>query len=323
MRITISASTLLNPQQQENMATKNLPRLTRNDYTVGWISALAIESAAAAEMLDEEDPILPVVRGDTNNYVLGRIGKHRVVMTCLNEYGGLPAHVVATHLKESFPKVQNVLLVGIGGAIPSKEYPVRLGDVVVSEGRGLSPGVVQKDRGTWEKDGFKLSGILDGPSESLIRATSAMKQAQLENRSLMHTLVKHFSADVLYPEQWKYQGREKDPLRRGVQDLGDFGPCVECTTPSGEYDVPDPRVYYGIISSGNQVIKNPKISEWIYKTIGACCVEMEAHGVMNHFPCLVIRGASDYADEFKNDGWQQYAALTAAAYAKELLLYLS
>lgn len=43
---------------------------------------------------------------------------------------------------------------------------------------------------------------------------------------------------------------------------------------------------------------------------------------MNDFPCLVIRGISDYCDSHKNDEWQKYAAATAAAYAKELLLII-
>lgn len=40
---------------------------------------------------------------------------------------------------------------------------------------------------------------------------------------------------------------------------------------------------------------------------------------MDSFPCLVIRGISDYADSHKNDVWKPYAAATAASYAKELL----
>ena len=52
------------------------------------------------------------------------------------------------------------------------------------------------------------------------------------------------------------------------------------------------------------------------------CYEMEAAGLMNNFPCLVIRGICDYANERKNDDWQRYAAATAAAFAKELLLYV-
>ena len=43
---------------------------------------------------------------------------------------------------------------------------------------------------------------------------------------------------------------------------------------------------------------------------------------MDLFPCLVIRGISDYADSHKNKIWQPYAAATAAAYAKELLLVI-
>jgi hypothetical protein len=50
---------------------------------------------------------------------------------------------------------------------------------------------------------------------------------------------------------------------------------------------------------------------------------MEAAGLMNDFPCIVIRGICDYADSHKNDAWQKYAALSAAAYAKELLGYIS
>ena len=49
------------------------------------------------------------------------------------------------------------------------------------------------------------------------------------------------------------------------------------------------------------------------------CFEMEAAGLMDNFPCLVIRGIGDYSDTHKNENWQPCAAATAAAYAKELL----
>jgi nucleoside phosphorylase len=49
------------------------------------------------------------------------------------------------------------------------------------------------------------------------------------------------------------------------------------------------------------------------------CFETEAAGLMNNFPCVIIRGISDYADSHKNDLWKEYAAATAAAFAKELL----
>jgi nucleoside phosphorylase len=49
---------------------------------------------------------------------------------------------------------------------------------------------------------------------------------------------------------------------------------------------------------------------------------MEAAGLMNNIPCLIIRGICDYCDSHKNDEWHNYAALVAAAYARELLLVL-
>lgn len=52
---------------------------------------------------------------------------------------------------------------------------------------------------------------------------------------------------------------------------------------------------------------------------GILCFEMEAAGIMNILPCLVIQGICDYADSHKNKRWLAYAAGVAAAYAKELL----
>jgi hypothetical protein len=46
---------------------------------------------------------------------------------------------------------------------------------------------------------------------------------------------------------------------------------------------------------------------------------MEAAGLMDYFPCLVIRGLCDYSDSHKTKRWQSYAAVVAAAYAKDLL----
>ncbi|ORY12720.1 nucleoside phosphorylase domain-containing protein [Clohesyomyces aquaticus] len=52
---------------------------------------------------------------------------------------------------------------------------------------------------------------------------------------------------------------------------------------------------------------------------GVLCFEMEAAGLMNSFPCLVIRGICDYADSHKNERWQTYAAAVAAVYEKMLV----
>jgi nucleoside phosphorylase len=84
-----------------------------------------------------------------------------------------------------------------------------------------------------------------------------------------------------------------------------------------------PYVFYGTIASGNSVIKDARKRKALMEKHKVLCCEMEAAGLMNHsFPCLVIRGVSDYADSHKNDGWQDYAASAAAQYAREFLLEL-
>lgn len=66
-------------------------------------------------------------------------------------------------------------------------------------------------------------------------------------------------------------------------------------------------------------MKDATIRDTVAKEKGVMCFEMEAAGLMNHFPCLVIRGICDYSDSHKNKKWQGYAAMTAAAYTKDLL----
>lgn len=53
------------------------------------------------------------------------------------------------------------------------------------------------------------------------------------------------------------------------------------------------------------------------------CFETEAASIMTESPCLVIRGAPDYADSHKNGEWQHYAAAATAGCAKELLSHLN
>ena len=81
----------------------------------------------------------------------------------------------------------------------------------------------------------------------------------------------------------------------------------------------DPYIHYGTIGSANRVVKDGTERDKVKGEMKILCVEMEAAGLMDSFPCLVIRGICDYADSHKNKKWQPYAAATAAAYMKELL----
>jgi nucleoside phosphorylase len=78
-------------------------------------------------------------------------------------------------------------------------------------------------------------------------------------------------------------------------------------------------IYYGLITSANQLIKNVTVQDKFAAEKNVLCFEMEAAGLINYFLCLVIRGICDYLDSHKNKEWQGYAAMAAAAYAKDLL----
>jgi nucleoside phosphorylase len=110
-------------------------RLCAEDYTVGWNTALPIELAAAAEMLDEEHQDLPQDPDDANVYTLGHIGEHNIVIACLpaGQPGTNSAAGVAMRMKSKFKSIRFGLMVGIGGGVPSVEADIRLGDVVVSQ----------------------------------------------------------------------------------------------------------------------------------------------------------------------------------------------
>ena len=51
-----------------------------------------------------------------------------------------------------------------------------------------------------------------------------------------------------------------------------------------------PSIHFGTIGSANQILRNPSVRDKLHQEFGVSCVEMEAGGLMNDFPCIVIRG---------------------------------
>ncbi|CVK85613.1 related to Pfs domain protein [Fusarium mangiferae] len=305
------------------------------DYTVGWICALSTEHVAARAFLDEEHDIPErVAHRDNNVYTLGRIGSHNVVIATLpdGEYGISVAAAVARDMVSSFPKIRIGLLVGIGGAAPSAERDIRLGDVVVSvtgEGRG---GVFQYDFGkVMQTKEFEATGFLDQPP-ALLR--SAVSNIRMRHESDGHQLRKALDTVLEKRPRLRKKYQRPDPstdrlyrsdiVHPSESDLPCEGYCGDnepelLSRPSRSEGEDDPMIHYGLIASGNKLMRDAEIRDLIASKSKAICFEMEAAGLMNHFPCLVIRGICDYSDSHKNNAWQGYAAMMAAAYAKELL----
>lgn len=285
--------------------------------------ALPVELAAAQEMLDAEHETPPYNNThDTNLYSCGRVGGHNVVIACLPEgqTGTNSAAAVATQMKSTFSSTRFGLMVGIGGGVPSEEADVRLGDVVVSKPYDTHPGVVQYDSGKATESGFKRTGVLQMPPIVLLNAVANLQAMRLRGKG---RLLEYLSKLVSLP-QFSRETAGDDLLFEAEYDHMGGATCGMCSTErtiSRETRVQEiVVVHHGTIASGNQLMRSATERERVSAELGGVlCFEMEAAGLMNTFPCLVVRGICDYADSHKNKRWQAYAAATAAAYAKEVL----
>ncbi|KAF7504364.1 hypothetical protein GJ744_002421 [Endocarpon pusillum] len=306
--------------------------LQREDYQVGVICALAIEQAAVLATLDgDEHPGPTPVSGDDNQYTFGRIKDHNIVIACLpaGSIGTANACNVATNMQRSFP-IRFGLMVGIAGGVWSEENDVHLGDVVVSQPKGQFGGVVQYDFGKTEKDGkFNRTSQLHQPPKVLLHSLQRLQTEHLRKGSnLREILDTMFEKEPHMVERFDHPGTEHDQLFDASYDH-ESGPtkCDRCDPLKVPEDweareTSNPRIHYGTIASANQVMRHGPTRDRVAADLGAICFEMEAAGLMNNFPCLVIRGICDYADTHKNKKWQGYAAATAAAFAKELLSFI-
>ncbi|GLA09572.1 hypothetical protein AnigIFM60653_011903 [Aspergillus niger] len=271
---------------------------TLDDYTIAWICALPLEAAAARAMLDQTH-ILPERASDPNAYDFGELNGHHI-------FG---------------------LMVGIGGGVPSKNHDIRLGDVVVSTPGGRHGGVIQYNYGKAVQGGqFEPTGMLNQPPQALLTHISQIRAKQMTTGDDVLSFI--------ISEALKRNSGIKERFSRPVQDSdlffcssyhhddkeSDCGKCdrnqlVERQPPERK----TPYIHYGLIASGDQVMKDSETRDRLADQHPILRFEMEAAGLMNELPTLVVRGICDYCDSHKQTQWQGYAALTAAAYAKLLI----
>ncbi|KAL8300777.1 hypothetical protein RB593_010231 [Gaeumannomyces tritici] len=323
-------------------------------YTIGWIAAIPTELVAAKLFLDgpPHAPLKDIDPKDTNSYTLGKMGHHNVVMACLPNgvYGETAATAVAKDMLRSFPNIRIGLMVGIGGGAPSKKHDIRLGDVVISRTGGGKGGVFQYDHGKAIQDQeYKPTGFLNQPpptvqtavTDLLVRHKTDGHRFEAQIAGILglkkyRRLRKEFSrpdatSDRLYRSSFVHPDSEEscqyscgdDPARLVIRPERDEKDNTDEEDDAGEEDAADADdlavIHYGLIASANTLMKDARQRDKLAAEHDILCFEMEAAGLMNHFPCLVIRGICDYSDSHKNKEWQGFAAMMAAAYAKDLL----
>ncbi|KAK2741016.1 Kinesin light chain 5 [Colletotrichum kahawae] len=259
------------------------------------------------------------------------MGEHNVVIAILpkREYGISAAAAVARDLVHSFPNIRIGLMVGVGGGAPSEQHDVRLGDVVVGSRDSGKGGVIQYDYGKMmQNQAFVETGSLNQPPPALLNAVAGLETDYMMQGPQLDSKVKK----ALTPWKQLQKTHSRPPASADRLYKPDFTHPLKSSAPCSQTcyantanimfrdeqgdDEDNPTIHYGLIASANQVMKNAEIQDKLSAEKGILCFEIEAAGLMNHFPCLVIRGIYDYSDSHKNKKWQGFAAMVAAAYAK-------
>jgi nucleoside phosphorylase len=324
----------------------------RCDFEIAIICALPLEASAVSALFDKQwdDQIIGRAPRDLNAYSAGVIGHHNVVLVHMSGMGKVAAATAAACLRASFPGIQLALVVGICGGAPSgkQSEDILLGDVVISEG------LVQYDLGRQfpnnrfiRKDTHRDNLPRPGPE---IRAALAKLQTK-QGRSWLHNKTSEY-VRVLQQDlsdMVTYPGVTEDKLFKSAYPHKHHRPleCAICANDDERDDVCNvaigmvceqlgcdeqelvprtrvsrpsrPIVHFGLIASGDTVMKSGEDRDEIATRDSVIAFEMEGAGVWEHFPSLVIKGVCDYADSHKSKRWQGYAAATAAAVMKSFL----
>lgn len=269
------------------------PTWSPADYTVGWICLHYEDSLAAELFLDNPHQPEFVSPHDINAYVLGEIGGHNIVTANLPmgdfDASGRSAGAVAADILASFPNIKIALVTGIGGAAPSSKHGITLGDVVVSA----------------PLDVTCIEGVSQNkPSEGMRERNPQMPDFAVQPPALLRTAVDRLKA------HYETEGHQIEETISNV--LKKYPHLGECRRPEGTPVEDKISIHYGSIVSGGEVTTGGN---------DVLCVDTAVAGLMKGFPCFAIRGICDDSDTDKK--WRGYAAMAAAAYAKDLIKSIS
>jgi hypothetical protein len=187
-------------------------------FTIGWICALHTEYVAARTLLDESyGRIDDVDLHDANEYSLGRIGPHDVVIAVLPhwQYGPVNATAVIKDMVRTFSNLRFILMVGVGGGVPTK-HDIRLGDIVVSSPGYGTGGVFQYDYGhALQNKGFKATGHLNQPPMAVQTAINGLRaDHDLEENGIEDVVEKILDKIPRLRKKYQRPGDQSDRLYR-------------------------------------------------------------------------------------------------------------
>ncbi|KAI1101324.1 Pfs domain protein [Jackrogersella minutella] len=304
------------------MASPSSPKIserahTCEDYTIGWICTQAKEQTAAIMMLDDIHDNVYKQSHDPNTYNIGSVGQHNVVIACLPfDRSGSTVATIAVWMTTTFPAIRLCLLVGLGSGIPLK---VRLCDVVVGVPHDGFSGVVECQRG--ETEGFRKTAEMGRPPSILLSALTKLQSIH----ELHGSKIPEYLAKVKENKRLASKYIVSDALQDPFFANGTATPDVHDQSTKSEPR--ETEIHYGLIANTSIQVRDETTRKEFNSSLGShhlLCIYTEALGLMTNFPCIVIRGICNYADEHhdKYKGWQEPAAAVSAAFAKEVLSVL-
>ena len=274
------------------------------------------EAAAVRAVCDHySEPVGPA--GDPNIYRVGifRTGAQsaaRNVLMVTSGMGNQAAGAVTVQALNSFPGIEHILLVGIAGGCPDPIKPaehVRLGDIVVADHRGI----VQYDNVKATATAVQFRGHPQMPAARMLQAARDLDtEAELGKRPWEARIARGIE---------NYRGAARPP---DASDVLHDGTKVVPHPADPKRRPGHPRVHRGAIASADTLQKNPAQRDMLRDKWDVRAIEMEGSGLQNAAwmlgkDVMVIRGICDYCDAYKNDDWQPYASLVAAAYARAMI----
>jgi nucleoside phosphorylase len=238
--------------------------------------------------------------------------------------------IAANDMMARFCNITMGLMVGIGGGVPSKEHDIRLGDIVVSMPDRTHGGILQCDIDESIKNQrFQAVGSINNPPSKLASAVHVL--------DFKYKLMGHWLGNDVNVVFWKnpspglqkykrpdpssdrlYQTEIIHPSNNGAscaEACGDDPSKLILRPKRNRY----PMVHHGLIASANRLIDDASIRDKLAEDQDVLCFRMGNATLADNFPCLFICGICDYSDSHKNEEWKGFAAMTAAAYAKDLL----
>lgn len=281
----------------------------RGSVRTAILTALPIEFAAVRKLLPAGKRLR--VKGDPNLYYLAKafVGTEfeQIIVVCLlTRMGNEAAATASASLHRSFENVEDLVFCGIALGVPNTADPgkhVRLGDVVVSDRRGvIHTGFLAR-----RPDGDENRSQLPPPPARLVNAVNQLETdillgsddwseaaagIEAEDRTFARP---DLETDVVLDEERNIKAHPVQPNR------------VEGR----------PLLHRGAIGSSDVLVKDGKFRDDIASEHGIIAMEMEGAGAVEASwtfgkYAMIVRGISDYGAG-KTDTWQGYASLVAAA----------